>query len=390
MGKPSLLYASPFSPMKSGISDYSEELIQDLAKKFDITLYTDNYHISNEIDKKFEVVRNGRDKIDFSLYDYKIYNIGNNPEYHDYIYECCLKYPGMVILHDMVLYYLFIGYYQKRGLLYSKTYEHEGLEEFLKLKHAVKENGPDLLAQKHMAEKLSLNNELLKSDNKIMVHSDYAYHKILETNLVEKQRLAKINQFFKGEDSLITKAALFEKYNIPQDAYVVASLGNIGTTKLNHEVCKAVQKLSRDGISNLRYVMVGEGNYVDQYIDGKIIMKTGYVDAEEFNGFLEHSDLIFNLRNPSMGETSRTMLQIMEKGKVRVINEGGWFSEIPDECAIKVSLDHLDEELKKVLKEMMSNPQKAGLVSKRAKKYIQDEYSGQKIVEQISEFICSK
>lgn len=155
-------------------------------------------------------------------------------------------------------------------------------------------------------------------------------------------------------------------------------------------MCKAVQKLSRDGISNLRYVMVGEGNYVDQYIDGKIIMKTGYVDAEEFNGFLEHSDLIFNLRNPSMGETSRTMLQIMEKGKVSVINEGGWFSEIPDECAIKVSLDHLDEELKKVLKEMMSNPQKAGLVSKRAKKYIQDEYSGQKIVEQISEFICSK
>jgi hypothetical protein len=75
MGRPSLLYASPFSPMKSGISDYSEELIQDLAKKFDITLYTDDYNISNGIIKNFKVVRHGRDKIDFSLYDYKIYTI---------------------------------------------------------------------------------------------------------------------------------------------------------------------------------------------------------------------------------------------------------------------------------------------------------------------------
>ncbi len=39
---------------------------------------------------------------------------------------------------------------------------------------------------------------------------------------------------------------------------------------------------------------------------------------------------------------------------------------------------------------MISNPKRAGLISKRAKKYIQDEYSGQKIVDQISEFICNK
>ena len=51
MERPSLLYASPFPPMKSGISDYSEELIQDLARKFDITLFTDDYNISNKINK---------------------------------------------------------------------------------------------------------------------------------------------------------------------------------------------------------------------------------------------------------------------------------------------------------------------------------------------------
>lgn len=83
--KPSLLYASPFPPKKSGISDYSVVLVKALSKIFDITLYIDDYIITEESIKDFPVLVHGKDNVSFNKFDYLIYNIGNNPAYHKYI-----------------------------------------------------------------------------------------------------------------------------------------------------------------------------------------------------------------------------------------------------------------------------------------------------------------
>lgn len=391
MKKPSLLYASPFAPMKSGISDYSEELVEELQKKFELTLYIDDYQLANRtLQNICHIVRHGRDRVDFDSYDYKIYNMGNNPEYHAYIYEACLKYPGVVILHDLVLYYLFVGYYQEKGGLYSKTYSDEGMDAFLKLKRAVKKDGPRLLEQKHMSAELPMNHELFRSQNRFIVHSQYTYDKILKTGLVEKDRIRKINQFMKMDETLVSKKDLFEKYRIPLDARIVTSMGNIGHTKLNHIVCQAVKKYVRETGDKVCYVMVGEGDYADEYVDGKVVIKTGYTLEEEFNSFIEYSDIIFNLRNPSMGETSRTMLQIMRKGKNSVINEGGWFSEIPDNCVIKISLDNIVEQIQEILRDFLHNPERFVRMQDRAKEYMAQEYSTTRIAKEIKEFICGK
>lgn len=391
MKKPSLLYASPFAPMKSGISDYSEELVEELQKKFELTLYIGDYQLTNRtLQNISHVVRHGRDSIDFDSYDYKIYNMGNNPEYHAYIYEACLRYPGVVILHDLVLYYLFVGYYQGKGKLYSKTYSNEGLDALLKLKRAVKKDGPRLLEQKHMSGKLPMNHELFRSQNRFIVHSQYTYDKIIKTGLVETDRIRKINQFMKMDEMLISKKELFEKYRIPLDACIVTSMGNIGSTKLNHIVCQAVKRYVRETGTKVCYVMVGEGDYADEYVDGKVVIKTGYTKEEEFNSFIEYSDIIFNLRNPSMGETSRTMLQIMQKGKVSVINEGGWFSEIPDDCVIKISLDNMVEQIQEVLKDFLHDSGRFERICDRAKEYMAQEYSTTRIANEIEEFVCEK
>ena len=100
MAKPTLLSASPFPPKKSGISDYSVALVKALSKIYDITLYSDNYIIEEESLNVFPVLRHGYDDIDFDSFDYRIYNIGNHPGFHGYIYEAAIKHPGMVILHD--------------------------------------------------------------------------------------------------------------------------------------------------------------------------------------------------------------------------------------------------------------------------------------------------
>lgn len=385
-----MLYASPFVPMKSGISDYSEVLVSALIKEFEVTLLTEDYSISNDyLKQECAILNYKKDKVNFEQYDYRVYNIGNQPDFHGYIYEICMKWPGMIILHDFVLYYLFVGYYQKRNLLYSKTYLSEGLDSFLLLKQEVKKNGINLLEQKQIADILPLNKELIGSGNKIMVHSWYSYHKILSTGLIPKNNVTKINHIAllnKGS-KILSKDELFDKYHIPKDAYILSSFGYISKTKLNYMVCKIIHKLNSLLGKKVCYVMVGEGSYVDSFVDHKIVFKTGYTELIEFNSFIEYSDVILNLRNPSMGETSGAMLRIMQKGKLCFINDGGWFSEIPEKCVCKVSLDNIENDLIDKISFMINNPEISKKIGENAQKYIENEFSPDIIVEKIKKFL---
>ena len=388
--KPTMLYASPLPPQKSGISDYSVALIKALSKVYDITLYTGNYILDEPSLTDYPVLRHGYDDIDFNSFDYRIYNIGNHPGFHGFIYEAAIKHPGMVILHDYMLYFLFTGYYQKQNDLYSKLYSANDLNSFLTVKRAVKKNGTDLLNQPELTFSLSLNKELLSSGNKIMVHSEYARNKVLSTGFIAEDMVRKINHLAHvdtSSDYCISKEELFSKYNIPTDAFVISSLGYIAPTKLNREICEAVKNISNYSSRKLCYVMVGDGDYVDDELEFGRIIKTGYAGEKEFNSFIMHSDLIVNLRYPSVGETSGAMIRILQLGKACIINDIGWFAEIPDECAVKIGTDNIKADLESSIKELAEDEKRRQSLGENAAIYIEKEFAPEIIVEKIREFI---
>lgn len=388
--KPSMLYASPFPPVKSGISDYSVCLVKALSNLFDITLYSDNYDIEDLRLSDYPVLKYGVDIVDFNSFDYRVYNIGNQPEYHGYIYEAAVEHPGMIILHDYMLYYLFVGHHQNKNNLYSSLYTKIGFEEFKIIKDAVKKNPTDLLKQKELAAVLSLNKELLLSDNKIMVHSEYSRNKVLETGYIEESTIKKINHLAlidnDEKESPIDKKTLLEKYKVPEDALIVASFGYIAETKLNKEVAEAVKNIAKTG-KKICYVMVGFGDYVDDELEDGVVIKTGYTDLDEFNSFIDYSDIIVNLRNPSMGETSGAMLRILQLGKACITNNGGWFSEIPDECVVKIDVLNAKEEVEKAINDLNDNETKRKEIGERAMRYIEEEFAPEVIAKQIMDFI---
>ena len=388
----SLLYASPFPPMASGISDYSEVLIYGLKKYFDITLLIDDYRLTNKrLYKDFDVkiIKNNRRIL--NSFDFRIYNIGNNPRFHGYIYEAALACPGLIILHDVVLYYLIIGFYQNRGMLYSKIYEMAGAWGLHLIKNPTK-CGEKLLERKALAPYLPLNSELLESGSKIMVHSDYAYQKISGV-VKEPDRIQKINMVdhvasIRNENSLIEKGVLFHKYGIPENALILASFGYIDKTKLNHLICQIVTALNDKFHNKLVYLMVGEGNYVDAYL-GAHVRKTGYVDLAEFNSFIKHVDVVINLRYPSMGETSGAMIRALGLGKPCIVSDDAWFSELPDEAAIKIKNENINETLFENLFRLINNPRPLKDLSHKAKAYIKKEHGLNEISEEILNFLES-
>src|SRR5215467_10767542 len=142
MRKPTLLYASPLPPQRTGIAIYSRWLIEALADFFEITLYTDCSDISDSYLAQFRVLRHGRDRVDFGVFDYRLYQIGNNPWFHSYIYEACLLYPGWILLHEFVLYFLVIGLYRDRPDFYRRIFGIGGAPAIAALRNIAR-NGID-------------------------------------------------------------------------------------------------------------------------------------------------------------------------------------------------------------------------------------------------------
>src|SRR5262245_29100643 len=101
-----LAYFSPLPPSKSGIGDYSAELLPWLAKDAEISVFVDHLVGSNERDgykvheaSAFDGLNeNGR-------FDLCIYHQRNNP-FHEYIYNRAVQDPGLVVLHEHCLHHL--------------------------------------------------------------------------------------------------------------------------------------------------------------------------------------------------------------------------------------------------------------------------------------------
>jgi glycosyltransferase involved in cell wall biosynthesis len=53
-------------------------------------------------------------------------------------------------------------------------------------------------------------------------------------------------------------------------------------------------------------------------------------------------DVLVNLRYPTMGETSGSVIRGLSLGKPLVVSDVGWFSELPDDVALKVPVDEVE------------------------------------------------
>lgn len=368
--RPSLLFASPFWPQKSGISAYSEVLVNALSLFFDISLLVDNYRIESDKLNQYKIV-NYRQGDDLSKFNYIIYNIGNNPDYHKYMYDAILKHPGHVILHDVILYYLTIGYYSEKEKLFSKIYEMEGKKGIDKIKRSIRRNKDfNLLNHKDISVELPLNGEILRNAKSIFVHSEFSKDMLkamLGYKQVTKIEFVKLDFEVSNE---IKKDYIENMYGIPDRAIVFGSIGFIASSKQNEIIALAVQDYNKRHSEKMYYLMIGEGDYINHLLD-QYILKTGFLQYNEYYSSIVRCNFIFNLRNPSNGETSATLIECMGMAKPCIVSDIGWFHEVPDNCVIKLSQDIKWQELANLFPQIINSDHSC--ICENAKKYVETQ-----------------
>jgi glycosyltransferase involved in cell wall biosynthesis len=390
-----LAYFSPFPPQKSGISDYSEALLPYLTAYYDIDLWTTESRINDSLSEVFPTINYHASKKQLAKlknYDKIIYNLGNNPEFHAEMYDVFLKFPGYVILHDYVLFFLVTGYFleymkDREGYIreFFENYGNKGIHDVKKILRA---EIPPL--QFPHPEHFPLIKKIIDLSPGIIVHSESS-KTILIMNGCNPDKIQKINQlnysnmnFALSQDKVaITK----KRFGISNNSILVTSLGYIAPTKRNEQVIKAVNEICSLPLP-IQYLMIGEGNYVDGLLN-QYIKKTGFVSRGDYEKLISCSDIVINLRNPSMGETSATLLQAMTARKPCIVSDNSWFSELPENAVIKISTDTAKEidELKRVLIEIICDNQKRMDLAENAEKYVLQFHNPKVIAEEISRFL---
>jgi glycosyltransferase involved in cell wall biosynthesis len=310
-------YYSPLPPDRSGIADYSAHLLPALQQRVDI-----------KVAKQRRLAPRGC--------DVTLYHVGNNADAHAWIVDAFRKRPGIVVLHDVVLHHLVAGMTVARGRpddYLDAMQKEDGVVGRL-LAHGV----VDGLLQPLWADRAAdfpLTMWVIEPATGVIVHSHFAEHWVRELG-------------FAGPVWRIPMPA-WQVPVAPVEAkrpdVVIGCFGHMNTAKRIPHVLDAFRRLLVS-CPEARLVLAGgqsPGFDLEGLLESRKLSESvdrhDYLAEESLWRLIADSDVLVNLRSPTMGETSAMVVRALSLGKPLVVSDVGWFSELPDEVAVKVPVD---------------------------------------------------
>lgn len=368
-----IAYFSPLNPVPSGISDYSEDLLPYLASYADIDLFIDEgYRPANpDIVAHFPIYpyRRYPRLLRRRKYDVTLYHVGNSPA-HDYILNTLARYPGVVVLHDYVLHHLMLW----RSFRYDdgRTYR----DAMLRYGEAGRR-----LAQRMMRGQLAeeafhypLCEEVIAAAQAVIVHSDYVAGRVRE---VRPDVPLAVVPMGVPIPPLPAREEARRRLELPEEALVLASFGHINPYKRLEPALRAYRRL-RETHPEAFFLLVGS---LSPHFDlagllrrldlGETVRVTGFVEMGAFLGYLSASDICLNLRYPSAGETSASLLRILGAGLPTLVSRTAAFAELPPEVAIQVDVgEQEEEEIFAFLSYLADHPDFRRALGENARRYV--------------------
>lgn len=381
-----IAYFSPLPPERSGISDYSAELLPHLARSAQVTLFASNPGaVTEELRTAFEI----RDIAEYSAlhwrFDVALYQMGNSM-HHDAIYPVLLRYPGIVVLHEPGLHHFMATRTIPRGDFagYAREMGYAAGVEGTDLAYRIRRGEAE-----HPLYSMPLNERLLDHSLGVIVHSRYVAEGIRRAR--PSLPMAVVPAPIRIDPGPLRPR---QELGVPADALLFASLGQVITNKQVTSALEAFARLHED-FPQARYVVVGDELKEDldlqAWIRGRgledIVTMTGYLpDMREFLSWLAAADVLVNLRYPTVGETSATALRGLGAGRPVIVSDHGWYAELPDDACVKVPPND-PERLLAAMRRLAENPELRRAIGASAASYVRAEHSPSRAAERYLAFI---
>jgi glycosyltransferase involved in cell wall biosynthesis len=339
---------SPLNPTKSGISDFTEEVVLRLKDYIDIDLFVDGYKPTNpKIISGFDIY-NFEDIECIEIrrkYDHILYHVGNHAPNHGRIVEYSLKYPGIVELHDFDLQHLLAAMMIPDRFLITylliMMYCHgERGEAVTRLFLTTWAKKP----WEQPAFEYPVNKHILERATGIIVHSDFVKQLIKGMKINKPIKKISLHTYEIVDDYINHSINCKKKLNIDPGKVMLASFGFASPGKRIAQILDALALLKEE-FDDFVYYIVGELHIPDfeervRELDlTEHVSVTGYVGLDEFFDYLGAADICFNLRYPTQGESSASLHRALGMGKPVFVTKIGSFEEYPDDTVIKIDAD---------------------------------------------------
>src|SRR5579883_136900 len=362
-------FFSPLPPSRSGIADYSETLLKHLERLVEVEAFPDDSR-----------------PLDPSRFDVALYHMGNNP-YHVFTYEAAMRHPGVVVMHESNLHHLMTDLTIRRGDWegYLAECEYNGGPEALAYARRVRalEVGPDY-------DGLPMTRRLLERSRALIVHSRF---------MVEEMRV----QGFHGPVARVPHGAWIpqtdrqayrERLGLDELTPLVGIFGFLKPYKRIAESLRAFRRLLRM-VPQAKMILVGEPHpdlEVEQLIHSlglwANVRVLGFTPIEDFEGYIAACDIVLNLRYPTVGESSGSLLRALGLGKAVLVSDVGAFRELPEDVCLKVPVDAGEENLLfEYLNLLVSRPTIARELGVRARRYVEQECRWDAVAGRYADFL---
>ncbi len=379
-GKPRLAYVSPIPDEKSGIADYSAELLPELARYYQIDIIVQQASLAQDwLQANFAI----RD-VNYLLahqheYARVLYHFGNS-SCHTHMFRLLKEVPGAVVLHDFylsgILSHLELTA-QEPGIWLKALYASHGLHALLQRR--------DVEDLNEIIWRYPCNHEVVNRAKGVIVHSHYSgqlarqwYTGLSEQHWCYIPHLRILPQNLQKQKA---RAAL----GIAEDEVLVCSFGILGQTKLNHRLLKAWKDSGLAARAKFRLVFVGKNDEGPYGLEIQKLMSeaqaceeiriTGFASQTVFRDYLQAADLAVQLRGNSRGETSGTVLDCLAYGVPVIVNNNGSLGEFPDDVVIKLDNDFKDEALNQALVDLSGSAERRWQLGQDGRRYVQNQHA---------------
>lgn len=392
--RPRLAYISPLPPEQSGISDYSAELLPQLARYYEIEVIVAQGEVAAPWVQANCPIRTVEwFRANARRFDRMLYHFGNSP-FHSHMFHLLAELPGAVVLHDFYLSHI-VGHLDYLGITSN------GWDQALVNAHGwpalqsryQDKNTPDEVYA------YPCNLSVLQQSLGVIVHSG------LSCRLAQQWYGSKAADDWSVIPLLRVPVVNSDRHAVRQDLgltereFVVCSFGLLGAAKLNHRLLAAwlASPLADDPRCHL--VFVGQNNsgeYGDELVrairDSAAVCRikiTGWVDAENYRRWLAAADIGVQLRTLSRGETSAAVLDCMNHGLATIVNANGSMADLPTDAVWMLPDEFSDEQMIDALTTLWCDVDRRTALGTRAHEVIKKHHQPRWCAEQYAQAIES-
>jgi glycosyltransferase involved in cell wall biosynthesis/SAM-dependent methyltransferase len=360
-------FFSPLPPAKSGIADYSAAVLDHLTHFAEVEAFTDK-------------------NTDPSKFDIAVYQLGNNP-FHTFAYEAAIEHPGVVVMHEANLHHLLADLTIRRNDWDAYLREVEMNAGPDALAYALRyvrtlERGPDY--------EIPMLKSVLARSRGAIVHSAAVEAELRSAGFTGPIGKIPHGAWIQNGDRMLYRSRL----GLDERAPLIGIFGFLKPYKRIAESLRAFKRLIRVR-PDARMILVGEAHeelplasMIHSLGLSAHVRHLGFTPIEDFNGYVSACDIILNLRYPTVGESSGTLLRSLGMGRAVIVSDVGSFREYPDEICLKAPVDATEEDhLYEYMNLLVSRPDVARGLGARAREWVERECNWESVARRYAEFL---